>query len=265
MPDAPSASPLTATSQQATQALLLSLLLRDFAQLWPTLDIDDLKLSLPTFSVATTALVQRYGLASGALAADYYDAERSAAKVGGRFTVTPATPADVEQVTTEIKWATKGLWSTDPDPTAAQTLTSGVVEKLVADVGRDTLTTAVRDDKYARGWARVPEPGCCYFCAMLAVRGAVYKKETAGTNARSPRHATRPGEAFTGAGDFKVHDHCRCHVEPVFTEYEPTAQIREWQGLYRESTRGKSNANARLAFRQAFEGRTPTTPGRPGS
>jgi hypothetical protein len=239
------ATPLTAASQQATQALLLTLLTTEFEQLWPTLDIGALKKSLPTFTLATTALVQRYGLASGALAADYYDAERRAARAAGRFTVTPAPTADLDQVNAAVGWATKGLWSTDPDVEPALTLTTGTVEKMVGDVGRYTLLNAVQDDKAAHGWARVPEPGCCYFCAMLASRGAVYRSRQ--------------------KSSFEAHDHCKCHVEPLFApHYEPTAQIRGWQALYRDSTAGKSGAAARLAFRQAYEGRTPTTSGRSG-
>jgi len=42
----------------------------------------------------------------------------------------------------------------------------------------------------------------------------------------------------------------------VFTAYEPPARVREAQALWVSSTRGKSGNAARIAFRQAVEGRT---------
>jgi hypothetical protein len=110
-------------------------------------------------------------------------------------------------------------------------------EKLVLDSGRDTIVNNVQRDRKANGWARIPEPGACYFCAMMATRGAVYRSEK--------------------SASFKSHDHCRCHVEPVFTAYEPTAQIRGWQQQYTDATRGVYGMkNQQRAFRRAFEGRT---------
>lgn len=116
---------------------------------------------------------------------------------------------------------------------AARTNLTGAVEKLVLDVGRDTIINSVAADPKAKAWARVPEPGCCYFCAMLATRGAVYNEESV---------------------QFKTHDHCRCQPEPVFNAYEPTAQIREWQALWAETTRGVHGMkNMQKAWRKAFE------------
>jgi len=45
-----------------------------------------------------------------------------------------------------------------------------------------------------QGWVRIPEPGACAFCRMLASRGAVYKKNT---------------------GNFRSHNRCRCSARPA--------------------------------------------------
>lgn len=45
------------------------------------------------------------------------------------------------------------------------------------------------------GYRRVPEPGACAFCLMLATRGAVYSS------------------ASTAGGDNRFHAHCRCHPQ----------------------------------------------------
>lgn len=205
---------------------------REVAAVWHLLDLQHLAETLPRFAAAVAALVHRYGTASATLAADFYDASRIAAGVRGTFTVTPASPPDLEQVTAEVRWATRTLWSAEPDAPPARTMVAGAADRMVLDTGRATVQDAVQRDRAARGWARVPEAGCCAFCAMLATRGAVYKTSQ--------------------TADFRAHDHDRCHIEPVFGQYEPTAQVREWQALWEKSTAGKSGAAARAAFRDAL-------------
>lgn len=222
--------------QQTAQAVISALVLRDLAQAWPNLDPANLKATLPRYTQLVYALIHKYAPLSGALAGRFYQqARRDAGLLSGSVRVADLPPP--EQVATAVQWATTGLWA---DPTAiepAQTKIDGAVAKLVQDVGRTTITGTVQADDAAKGWARITEPAPCAFCALLATRGAVYK--------------TRQTAAF------KAHDHCRCHPEPIFTAYEPSAQVRDWQAQYAEATRGvRGSRNQRNAWRQAFEGRT---------
>lgn len=224
------------TTQQAAQQGLALLVQQDIEAAWSRLQPSNLKGSLPDFTVLMHSLVRKYGPVSGAMAGRFYQAARRAHGLpAGRPLV--ADPPPLDQVSTAVQWATSGLWA---DPTAtepARVKVDGAVTKLVQDVGRQTILGSVQADPKAKGWARVPEPGCCAFCALLATRGAVYKDQP--------------------TADFRSHDHCRCHAEPIFTAYEPSAQIRQWQADYTRATRGVSGArNQRLAWRQAFEGRT---------
>ena len=231
MPPAPSAA-----EYQRNQSALADGVAVQLAAAWSALlDVGALRKTLPVFTAAAAALVQRYGSASAGVAADYYEAARAAAGVRGSFAVAPAPPAGAGEVEVNVSWATKGLWSAQPAVEPAKVLVKGAAERMVLDTGRQTVTTAVEHDRQARGWARVTKPGCCYFCAMLASRGAVYKTE--------------------GSADFRAHDHDRCMAEPVFGQYEMTADARAWQALWRTSTRGTSGADAVKAFRQAYEGR----------
>lgn len=223
-----------AAQQQAAQIGLVGLLTDNLTQLWPALDLKRLPQSLTQLKAAVAALVQQYGMASASLAADFYDTQRAAADVTGRFTVTPSEPASVQQVDQVIGWATKGLWSQTPDVSAAQTLVTGAVDKMVIDTGRQTIVDAVHRDTEARGWARVTRPGACSFCRLLATRGAVYKTKA--------------------SGGFQAHDHDHCFVEPLFGgSYEMAAHVRADEALYKRVTKGKSGKAARLAFRQAVE------------
>lgn len=233
--------PAPAVEHQDEQAGLVVLFLRELMRLWPLLDLQRLASTKPTWTAAAAGLASRYGAASASLAADYYDAERVAAGVGGRFAVSPAEPAGLDQVTASLDWATKGLWSTDPDADAARRLVGSVGQKLILDPSRATLLDAIAQDGQARGWARVARPGACWFCRMLATRGAVYKTEAT---------------ALFRADGRRYHDDCHCNVEPLFgLAHEPPAHVRQWQAMWRDATAGKSGRAARIAFRQAVEGR----------
>lgn len=223
-----------AAAQQASQSALATLLAAQVDTAFAALDVSSLKGSLPELVKAIAALVQQFGRSSATTAARFYAAERKAAGVPGKFTVRPAPPVKVDAVNEGVRWATRGLWSENPDIESARSLVGGVAERAVLDTGRTTLLDAVRSDRKAIGWARVAEPGCCAFCALLTTRGMTYRSE----------HSAQ----------FQSHNNCRCHVEPVFNQYEPSAQVRGWQSLYRDSTKDAHGTAATVAaFRKAFD------------
>lgn len=245
--------PAQAAEYQRQQGVLADALGVQVGAAWALLDVPALKKTLPVYTAAVASLVQRYGNASAAVAADYYEAARAAAAVKGRYTAVLAGPAPFGQVEANVGWATKGLWSAELQVQApkaaeaapqagadvveaAKVLVKGAAERMVLDTGRATVMNAVQGDRQARGWARITKPGCCAFCAMLASRGAAYKTERSAA--------------------FRAHDHDRCMAEPVFGAYEMTADARGWQALWQSSTKGTSGADAVRAFRDAYESRT---------
>lgn len=150
-----------------------------------------------TFAEASAALgdllpplLRQYGLAAGALAADWYDSVREQAGVPGRFTAIPADPgplgADVL-----IDWAR----GTSSDLSSFRALVEGGAQRRVANVARQTITGSSIVDPHARGWQRVGIGKNCEFCEMLISRGAVYSD---------------------GSADFASHDHCNCQAVPAF-------------------------------------------------
>lgn len=251
------APPRPANEHQFGQAALVSLIPDVLRQAWPLLDLHDLKATMPAFTAAVRAIVQRYGQASAAGALAYYQQERRAASVPGR-PVSKLAPSPADSVIeSAVSWATTDLYgpiSPEAETKALKQLDESV-SQLVLNQGRDTIIGAVQQDKYARAWVRVTSPGACSFCQMLALRGAVYRDARAA--GKGSKGAS--GTAFAGGGlDFKVHDNCRCHAEPVFTAYEPSAHMRDMQKTWNESTKGRSGNDARNAFRQALEGRPVT-------
>lgn len=201
---------------------------------WQQLDVADVSNTLDAYTMAIYALTQRFGQASATLAMRSYVADRVAAGVGSKFTPRPAPLPAAQQVAKTVNWAVGPLFSAQPDVATAKTNVDGSIGRLVQNVGRDTIVNAVKADPKAKGWAREPEPGCCSFCALLSTRGMAYRSEK--------------------SASFLSHNACRCHASPIFNAYEPSAQIREWHALYRQSTAGVHGMkNLQNAFRRAFE------------
>lgn len=144
------------------------------------------------------ALVSEYGDMAATVAADWYDELRASEGIPGSFRAPLAPPLPLEQVNARLGYATRAsgpLWLGD-----SVTLTSFVslmTNEYALQPGRDTIMQAAHKEKVA--YARVPEPGACKFCLMLASRGFVYSKSTAGDTK-------------------KFHGKCRCNVMPSWDE-----------------------------------------------
>lgn len=220
----------SAQASQAGLALVTGQLIR---QVFGQLDVTNLNESLPSWKQLYAALIRRHAAAAATLAARQYQAARLDAGVRGGFTVKPAAAPPLVQISGTVDWAVQPLQADQPDLVTAERRLEVAGERLVLDSGRQTIVVNVNRDRKARGWARVTEPAPCAFCAMLATRGMAYRSEQ--------------------SADFRTHDHCRCHAEPVFTQYEPPAQVREWGSLYSEATAGVSGMQAKqTAWRKAF-------------
>lgn len=210
---------------------------RQLAQVLPAADTSD-QFGFAQLAAYLWQLVHTFGRASGTLAVQQYAAARAEAGITSRFTPTPAGTAPLEQVTRTLGWATtaptKNSLPVTKEVTDRRLLVAA--ERMVLDVGRQTIIDNTNRDRKAHSWARVTEPAPCAFCALLATRGAVYRSEQ--------------------SADFKSHDHCRCHAEPIFTAYEPPARVREWQALYAQATAGTRGAASLTAFRKAFDQHT---------
>jgi len=117
----------------------------------------------------------------------------------------------------------------------------------VTDGGRDTIIEAVKNDPRALGYVRVTKDDCCYFCAMLASRGFVYKSDSFSDS----------DSMFSGAGVAKAHDDCGCTMEPVYTASSALpGRAEEFARLWAQSTPGTSGRGSINAFRRAYEGRS---------
>lgn len=237
--------PNQADAHQALQAALLTRMGQVMEQVWSLLDLDDIEGSLPRFMAALAAILNRYGKAAGAAADVFYRSQRAAS--GAKYPM-PAVraAAGASEATVDALVVDSVSTAVVDGPDAGERTLDSEAEQLVQDQARRQVMSTAQLDRAAKGWARVVEPGACSFCLMLALRGPVYKAQR---TASFKAHKRKPNGS---GGD------CRCHAEPVFGKWEPQASVRDAQVLWAQVTKGRSGHDARVAFRQAVEGRTVT-------
>lgn len=242
-------------------ALSLSLLIK---RLWDSLFGDGAPTPdlLPTFKAQSAAIVQQGALAAQAIGQEFYAANRAAAGVAG--TVRPALVAvpTPEQVGALVDKALAGLTEVAPDSDIlpsdlvanALTNVTGQLDLAVIDSGRDQAAQTVATDRQALGYVRIPKPGACSFCMLMATRGGkgiLYKsRETAGEISASVLW----GPDAKGSAN-RYHAGCHCEVVAVYSRsYESPQHVKDameiYDSEYVQSHRGKGRANA---FRREYE------------
>lgn len=174
---------------------------------------------------ALPELLSPYLAASGQLAAVLFEDLRAEAGRRGVFyadTVAPAVAA--ARVDATSRWAVAPLANESLTATV-ETRLSGSVARMIMDASRDTI--ASNGAREATQFQRMPRPGCCAFCGLLASRPTSMAYRSAGS---------------ASAGS---HDSCHCVIVPVYrgTEMaELAAATRErYSGLYAEAATDNAN------------------------
>ena len=190
---------VTAPSEaQDALGALHSLLERDLNSFWARQDLSNPARVRDNLLGFMPKLVETYGDGAITLALDWFDELREAQGVLGSYTAPRATVIAPEYIEERARFGAGSLWGTDPD--AFRLFLIDASAGYITQAWNDAIATASVNDPVKAGWARIPEPGACSFCLMLASRGFVYEsKETAGETAR-------------------YHGSCRCTAVPAWDE-----------------------------------------------
>lgn len=262
----------TAEQVRRAQAVLADRARREVAQVWrkaSTLPADRVALAMVE---VLEAVADKYGTATGAIAANFYDELREAAGASGRFSPLVASLPEAERFEALARWGVGPLFGENPDPALALSKVSGGLSRIVQNVGRDTTANAVATDPAGPTYARHASANACAFCALLASRGPVYTsaasggivtgeklggkdyrkmRETgmtreqilAGTREKTIAQGGRKGRATSQPIGEKYHDDCHCTTVPVFPgqRYEPAPYVKKWEDAYAEAPPGSSS------------------------
>lgn len=181
---------------------------------------------------ALPEVVAPYVATSEELAAVLFEDLRAEAGRRGVFYAEPAATVPVAaKVDATARWAVAPLADEALEATV-QTRLSGAVGRLIMDGSRDTmLANGAREGVR---FQRMPRPGCCAFCGMLASRPAwmAYKSEASaggvvgrgstrtGLDAAGNRLSGGVGGGIKARGSREVgaatHDSCHCVIVPLY-------------------------------------------------
>lgn len=210
---------LSVAPYQADLDELVRLASLDLSVLWQ--QISDGVIARELLTQVLPELTAVYGSAAGTLAADWYDEARESSRVVGGFRARVAPLPDAGRTDALAGWAVEPLFSDEPDLLTAKTRAEGGMQRIIANVGRETVMGSSVEDPRARGWQR-EGAGECGFCAMLIGRGAVYTEATA---------------------DFGAHDHCKCSAVPAFEgEPKPVKEFAPGPEQASEADRARTRA-----------------------
>lgn len=181
-------------------------------------------------------LVDKWGSVASAAAAEWFEEFRVFEGVTGPYRASLAAPVLHDRVTSRLGFATReaGHLFAGQDAMFAEFLAL-MVNEYALEPGHETIMENTH--RSGAAYARVPEPGACTFCLMLASRGFVYTKQTV--------TGTKDGQRF--------HGFCRCHGMPVWDEtrarvkygYDPERLESDY-----ESARDQGNGEISSTLRQ---------------
>jgi hypothetical protein len=253
--------------EQAKNGALVSYVV---AQLFlKAIDLNDITGSAAALLERLVPAILKRRRNSALIARRYYTAFRAADYGTDGFELPPMTELNLQALQTSLrvtgevalKQRIAALPADSPgfdlQPSVSRALLEQAVELTAQDIagaatrhvmngGRDELQSAVAADPVALGYVRVTDSDPCFFCAMLASRGPVYGAESFDDS--DPR--------FIGEGEHKVHDHCQCATEPVYSRAtEWPGRAREFEDMWIQLSEDLGRAPTALDWRRRYEGR----------
>lgn len=244
----------TAASEAVTQAYqrqqlaIVVDITRQVTGLWHEVDPRAIDRSWPIVSRGLANVIDKGYASSTAQAVHYLREHAGASGIDLAGTVRAAQRLHPEQLATALRVtgpvalkqsAGQGM-SPEQASQVALVRLSGSAGRLALLGGRQTIAQTVAGSDRIRGWRRVIGGSACYFCAMLASRGAVYKDEQRA--------------AFRGTSGHKYHDHCHCLPEPLYEHEGDPAEVEELRRQYRDAQlHADPGVDAINAFRRRYD------------
>lgn len=193
------------TQLRQVQSGILALLSESLTAFFASLDLAKPDVARDALLEYLPLLVEQYGDAGAAAAADWYDEARDAERVRGRYRAQVAAPVATDVVEASVRFSAGHLYTATPALALPSLLSSASKQVLLP--ARFTVMRATERDPRAVGWQRVTRSGGCKFCRFLAQRGAVYRERVA---------------------DFAAHGDCNCATVPSWDQDAPEVDVQAY-------------------------------------
>lgn len=169
-----------------------------------------------------------YAAASSAVSASFYEEVRDLAGVGGSFSAETLDSVESDRWNALVGAGTQPRLLEQGAANLMFQFMAGGLTSILTTMAADTIVGNAQNDPVKTSFQRVPKPGCCGFCGMLASRGAAYSSEDAATGVvgRGVPVGKGRGKGIKGRGGGikargsravgeSFHDHCKCRAVPV--------------------------------------------------
>lgn len=191
---------------------------RDLRALLALLDGESVAGVREALIVALPELLAPYLSASGELAATLFeDLRAEAGRRGTFYAEVAAAELAGARVDRTARWAVAPLVDDSLESSVGSRL-SGSMARAIMDASRDTM--ALNGGREGTQFQRMPRPGCCAFCGMLASR---------------PTSMAYRSRESASAGS---HDSCHCVVVPVYAGTEmaevAAATRKRYEEMYQQ-------------------------------
>lgn len=205
-------------------------------------------------------LFNPYAALSSEVSASFYEEVRDLSGVGGSFSAETLDGVEAERWGSLVGAGTQPRMLEQSAGNLMFQFLAGGLTSILSAVAADTIVGNARNERVTVGFQRVPKPGCCGFCGMLASRGAVYGSEDAaskvvgrgvpvgegrGRGSKGRGRGIKPRGSREIGQDF--HDHCKCRAVQVYedTYVEMQADADKYFDSY-ATARDKVNAGLKL-------------------
>lgn len=172
-----------------------------------------------------------YAAASSAVSATFYEEVREMSGISGSFEAQTLDEVEAPRWNSLIGAGTAPSMFEQGGNMLLYSFLSGGMTQILTEMAADTIIGNAAIDPAPMGYQRVPKPGCCAFCGMLASRGAsettTYSSEEAalrvvGRGVPVEKTSGKRGGQGKGIGPRgsrkigeKFHDNCKCRAVPV--------------------------------------------------
>lgn len=127
---------------------------------------------------------------------------------------------------------------------------SGTAVREAVNGSRNVVDNVRKVDRRLIGYARVTDSDPCYFCALLASRGAVYTRQSFldvdQKFTPNPNGAKNLPEDFSDVA--KVHNNCKCTLRPVYSKSQAMDEAAQhykagWDSVYATAKTNRGDVN----------------------
>lgn len=175
-------------------------------------------------------LFNPYAVATSEVSASFYEEVRDLSGVGGSFMADTLSGVETDRWNSLVGAGTQPRMFEHAASGLMFEFLSGGLTSILSAMAADTIYGNAQNERVTVGFQRVPKPGCCGFCGMLASRGAAYSSEAAASGVVGrgvPVEKTKGKRGGQGKGikprgsrsigqDF--HDHCKCRAVQVYED-----------------------------------------------